>query len=61
MFICESCSPEEVKWFFTLAMGVSFGPCECCHKRRECIDWHGNLKLSKSKALDSLDAYKYDI
>ena len=46
MFICKKCAPKSAKWLFDLAMGISHGPCEICHKISYCINWHGNLDSS---------------
>lgn len=59
MFLCKDCISKSLRWLFDLAMGVSHGPCESCHKTKDCIDWHGDLDSSTEKE-DSLDAYKYD-
>lgn len=59
MFTCMSCIPSGAKWLFDMAMGISFGPCECCGVRRECVDYHGSFP-EEEKQEEKLDAYKYD-
>lgn len=58
MFICKSCAPNDVRWLFSLAMGVSHGPCECCHTTKDCIDYHGNLESVECNAFQGdIDRY----
>lgn len=59
MFICVDCAPKSLWWLFSLAMGVSYGPCECCHRTKGCIDWHGNLDEETSQSNDR-DIDRYD-
>jgi hypothetical protein len=59
MFVCKDCAPEHVKWMLDLAMGVSHGPCECCHITKDCLDYHGDL-TKEDCPLPSYGADKYD-
>jgi hypothetical protein len=61
MFLCIKCAPKAAQWLFNLAMGISYGPCESCHTRSECIDWHGNLDdADTGNKPEPLDTYRYD-
>jgi len=48
MFICEKCAPKEVKWLFDLSMGISYGNCEQCRQKAECIDLSENFVIEEN-------------